>query len=202
MAGKKTFVAGEVLLAQDVNDYLMDQSVMVFGGTAARSSAIPTPTEGMTSYRSDGDILEIYNGSTWATGLPISSWSAYTPTFTGFTIGNGVLDFAFTQIGKTVHVRGRVTLGSTSSVAGPFDFTVPVTSASYNLAHVLSYASFYNGSAFNQGFVLSIGSTSSFRISCMNTGTAFASASDLSSTVPFTWGNGHSIFMTMTYQAA
>jgi hypothetical protein len=202
MAGKKTFVAGEVLTAQDVNDYLMDQSVMTFASSAARSSAIPTPTEGMTSYRSDADIVEVYNGSAWATGLPISSWSAYTPTFTGFTLGNGVLDFAFTQIGKTVHVRGRVTLGSTSSVAGPFDFTVPVTSASYNLAHVLSYASFYNGSAFNQGFLLSIGSTSFFRISCMNTGTAFASASDLSSTVPFTWGNGHSIFMTMTYQAA
>jgi hypothetical protein len=202
MAGKKTFVAGEVLTAQDVNDYLMDQSVMNFASSAARSSAIPTPTEGMTSYRSDADIVEVYNGSAWATGLPISSWSAYTPTFTGFTLGNGVLDFAFTQIGKTVHVRGRVTLGSTSSVAGPFDFTVPVTSASYNLAHVLSYASFYNGSAFNQGFLLSIGSTSFFRISCMNTGTAFASASDLSSTVPFTWGNGHSIFMTMTYQAA
>jgi hypothetical protein len=202
MAGKKTFVAGEVLTAQDVNDYLMDQSVMTFASSAARSSAIPTPTEGMTSYRSDADIVEVYNGSAWATGLPVGAWTAYTPTFTGFTLGNGVLDFAFTQIGKTVHVRGRVTLGSTSSVAGPFDFTIPVTCASYNLAHVLSYASFYNGSAFNQGFLLSIGSTSFFRISCMNTGTAFASASDLSSTVPFTWGNGHSIFMTMTYQAA
>jgi hypothetical protein len=151
---------------------------------------------GASAIRTLGSAIDTTAANTW------KAWTAYTPTFTGFTIGNGVLDFAFTQIGKTVHVRGRVTLGSTSSLSGPFDFTVPVTSASYNLAHVFSYASFYNGSAFNQGFLLSIGSTSFFRITCMNTGTSFASASDLSSTVPFTWGNGHSIFMTMTYQAA
>ena len=64
-AGKKTFTAGEVLTASDVNTYLMEQSVMVFGGTAARSSAIPTPSEGMVSYRTDIDIVETYNGSSW-----------------------------------------------------------------------------------------------------------------------------------------
>lgn len=64
-AGKKTFTAGETLTASDVNTYLMEQSVMVFGGTAARSSAIPTPSEGMVSYRSDIDNLELYNGSSW-----------------------------------------------------------------------------------------------------------------------------------------
>jgi hypothetical protein len=63
--GKKTFVAGEVLLAQDVNGYLMDQSVMVFGGTAARSSAIPTPTEGMMSYRTDDNVVEVFDGSAY-----------------------------------------------------------------------------------------------------------------------------------------
>jgi hypothetical protein len=63
MAGKKTFVAGEVLTAQDVNDYLMDQSVMTFASSAARSSAIPTPTEGMTTYVSDRNQIETYNGT-------------------------------------------------------------------------------------------------------------------------------------------
>jgi hypothetical protein len=41
----------------------MDQSVMVFGGTAARSSAIPTPSEGMMSYRTDDDVVEVFNGT-------------------------------------------------------------------------------------------------------------------------------------------
>ncbi len=63
--GKKTFTAGEVLTASDVNGYLMDQSVMVFGGTAARSSAIPTPTEGMMSYRTDDNVVEVFDGSAY-----------------------------------------------------------------------------------------------------------------------------------------
>jgi hypothetical protein len=61
--GKKTFVAGEVLLAQDVNDYLMDQSVMNFASSAARSSAIPTPTEGMTTYVQDRNQIETFDGA-------------------------------------------------------------------------------------------------------------------------------------------
>jgi hypothetical protein len=63
MAGKKTFVAGEVLLAQDVNDFLMDQSVMNFATSAARASAIPTPTEGMTTYVQDTNQLETFDGT-------------------------------------------------------------------------------------------------------------------------------------------
>lgn len=64
-AGKKTFSAGAVLTAAEVNTYLMEQSVMVFGGTAARSSAIPTPSEGMVTYRSDADVVEYYSGTSW-----------------------------------------------------------------------------------------------------------------------------------------
>jgi hypothetical protein len=64
-AGKKTFTAGETLTASDVNTFLMEQSVMVFGGTAARASAIPTPSEGMTSYRTDTQQIESYDGSAW-----------------------------------------------------------------------------------------------------------------------------------------
>ena len=71
-AGKKTFTAGEVLTASDVNTYLMEQSVMYFGGTAARSSAIPTPSTGMTSYigatgTASIPQIETYTGSEWQT---------------------------------------------------------------------------------------------------------------------------------------
>jgi hypothetical protein len=61
--GKKTFVAGEILLAQDVNEYLMDQSVMNFASSAARASAIPTPTEGMTTYVQDRNQIETFDGA-------------------------------------------------------------------------------------------------------------------------------------------
>jgi hypothetical protein len=64
-AGYKTFTAGEVLTAANVQGYLMDQAVMVFASSGARGSAIASPTEGMFSYLSDGDGLEYYSGSAW-----------------------------------------------------------------------------------------------------------------------------------------
>jgi uncharacterized protein YabE (DUF348 family) len=64
-AGFKTFSAGAVLTAAEVNTYLMQQSVMVFGGTAARSSAITSPSAGMVTYISDIAQLQYYNGSAW-----------------------------------------------------------------------------------------------------------------------------------------
>lgn len=65
MSGRKVFTAGSVLTAADVNDYLMDQAVMVFGGSAARGSAIGTATEGMVTYLTDTNSLEWYDGTNW-----------------------------------------------------------------------------------------------------------------------------------------
>jgi hypothetical protein len=64
-SGRKTFTAGAVLSAADVQNYLQDQAVMVFAGTAARASAIASPTEGMLVYIKDVDQVQAYNGTTW-----------------------------------------------------------------------------------------------------------------------------------------
>ena len=71
-AGKKTFTAGEILTASDTNTYLMEQTVMNFAGTAARASAIPTPSTGMTTYIGTTGTasipqIETYTGSAWQT---------------------------------------------------------------------------------------------------------------------------------------
>jgi len=63
--GRKVFTAGDVLTASDVQNYMMDQSVMNFAGTAARSSAIATPTDGMVTYNQATDSIEAYNGTAW-----------------------------------------------------------------------------------------------------------------------------------------
>ena len=64
-AGFKTFAAGEVLAAADVNTYLMQQSVMVFADTTARDAAITSPSEGMFAYLTGTNLLTFYNGSAW-----------------------------------------------------------------------------------------------------------------------------------------
>jgi hypothetical protein len=57
--GRKVFTAGEVLTASDVNS-VVDQTNMVFAGSAARGSAISSPTEGMVSYLTDTNKLEVF----------------------------------------------------------------------------------------------------------------------------------------------
>jgi hypothetical protein len=88
MAGKKTFVAGEVLLAQDVNDFLMDQSVMNFATSAARASAIPTPTEGMTTYVQDRNQIETFDGAEYRgmSGLQLVKKQAIGSSVTSVTV--------------------------------------------------------------------------------------------------------------------
>jgi hypothetical protein len=64
-AGFKTFAVGEVLTANNVNTYLMQQAVMVFASAAARTSGISSPSEGMVTYLTDSNSLWFYNGAAW-----------------------------------------------------------------------------------------------------------------------------------------
>lgn len=61
----KVFSNGNVLNASDLNDYLMNQSVMVFADSAARSAALTTPVEGMLTWLQDSNKYQFYNGTAW-----------------------------------------------------------------------------------------------------------------------------------------
>ena len=91
--GRKVFTAGEVLTAANVQGYLMDQSVMVFAGTAARSSAIATASAGMVSFRTDGSAWEGYNGASWGPLVDTSTLltASSTATLTNKSIDSGQL---------------------------------------------------------------------------------------------------------------
>jgi hypothetical protein len=59
------FATGDVLTAASANGYLASQVVMVFASSAARTSAIASPQEGMFSYLKDTNSTEYYSGSAW-----------------------------------------------------------------------------------------------------------------------------------------
>jgi hypothetical protein len=69
--GYKTWVAGEQLTAEKVQQYLQDQSVMRFATSAVRGSALTgVVSEGMVSYLDDLNRIEVYNGTAWAQVTP------------------------------------------------------------------------------------------------------------------------------------
>jgi hypothetical protein len=74
----RIFAAGEVLTAANVNDYLAEQAIATFAGTAARSSAIASPSEGQFAYLQDTDQLSYYTGSAWV-NAPGKNPTLYAP---------------------------------------------------------------------------------------------------------------------------
>ena len=61
----KVFSNGQILTAADVNDYIMEQQIMVFDDATARGTAITAPLHGMTAFLKDSNRLSYYDGSTW-----------------------------------------------------------------------------------------------------------------------------------------
>jgi len=90
---RKVFVAGEILTAADVNTNLMDQAVMVFADAAARTTAIPSPTEGMVTYLSDSNTVEAYNGSAFVNVASVGT-SAYRFVSTVYFTSSGTFSKA------------------------------------------------------------------------------------------------------------
>jgi hypothetical protein len=198
---KKTFTAGEVLAAADVNDFLMDQSLMTFAGTAARGSAIPTPVEGMLTYLDDSDIYESYSGSAWLPALPMGAWQSYTPTFTGFTLGDGTIEVAkYSQIGNTVHCKVQVTLGSTSAVTGSITIGLPVSANNdYNSAQGVS--KLIAGGVLGTGIV-AVNTPTTARLFPLLANGTYVTNTNTTATVPGTWASGSSFAFFITYEAA
>lgn len=69
-AGWHDFIPGEVLTAANVQDYLQDQAVMKFTSAAARTSALPAPSQGMMSFLNDTGAVETYYAAWNATTNP------------------------------------------------------------------------------------------------------------------------------------
>lgn len=66
MSGYRSWTPGEVLTADNVQNYLQDQSVMVFADATARGSAIVTPSEGMLTWLEDANKYQYWDGAAWS----------------------------------------------------------------------------------------------------------------------------------------
>jgi len=131
-SGFKNFTA-TVLTAADVNDYLMEQTVMSFASTGARDVSITAPETGMVAYVRSNDSSEgLYHytsASSWRKG---PSWNApwgfiqYTEVTSNVTSGNN----ATILTGNTISVVNNRRYRITGHVPGYF------ASAANNVAEV------------------------------------------------------------------
>jgi hypothetical protein len=131
-AGYKLFATGDVLTAAQVNTYLMQQTVMVFASSAARTSALSgVLAEGMVSYLQDTNSLEVYDGSAWigatgditaltaGTGISITNPTGPIPTVAIDTAVTADLTTAQTLTNKTLTTPIIATISNTGTLTLP-----------------------------------------------------------------------------------
>jgi hypothetical protein len=122
---RKVFTAGEVLAAADVNSFLMDQTIMSFAGTAARGSAIPTPTLGMYTHLEDTPArTQFWNGSAWVSpfgetlisSVPFTNQSAINlSNVFSSNFDNYRIDVNIVSVSTNMDLLFRMRLGSTDN---------------------------------------------------------------------------------------
>lgn len=179
-------------------------------GVCTSTTRPSAPYTGMVIMETDTGYLRVWNGTAWDYFLPkqttvpgvYTDYSA-SQTFSGFTKGNATVVSRYTQVGKNVHFWGYVNLGSTSSMSGPLDVNLPVTSAGGILTHNSS-CSFYNSATLYWGQTLHI-ATTALRLVAMNATGTYAYNTDIGSTVPFTWSTtpaNNYFFWNHHYEAA
>jgi hypothetical protein len=133
-AGYKLFNTGDVLTAAQVNTYLMQQSVMVFANSAARTTALSgVLAEGMLSYLQDTNAVEKYDGSSWgAIGAgDIEGVTAGTGLSGGGTSGTVTLSIASAQSDLVIKGFEEDVNVVASAATGTINFDVSTASVWY-----------------------------------------------------------------------
>jgi len=204
MTGYKTWAAGEILTASDLNGYLRDQSIPIFATTTARDAAITAPTEGQFCYSTADDCFFVYNGSWIAYD---NTWKSWTPTWTNLTKGSGPTEtYAYIRLGKYVIAHASVTLGTTSSVGGSVTVTMPVASSTSSISTMAGNAFFFDASApaTFYGVVEITSNSTTATIRASNVAGTYLTQTALASTVPFgaAWTVSDKIGFNVMYQVA
>ena len=127
----------------------------------------------------------------------IGTWTAFTPSFTNFTLGNGTIEEAvYVQVNELVYVNVYVTLGSTSAMATSPRFTAPVTIGGGAARLAVGTGRARIGTFY---WIYPYISDEDVFMYCVGTSTTYATRESLSSTVPGTWGNGDSFQVSLVY---
>ena len=135
----------------------------------------------------------------------MGTYTSYTPTLSGVTLGNGTLAGTYARVNDFIHASGSFTFGSTSAITGTVGIAAPVNiNASMGLAAFpLGMCNLYDTSSGAMN-VLEIlwASATEFRIRALNTAAAYGVLVVVSATVPLTWATGDILSWNVYYRAA
>jgi hypothetical protein len=196
-----------------VNDTIQDGSgltsvtVNYLAGTpAATPSAPATPARGLAIAQIN---VPVSGGGaptvSWVAPVAMNrgAWTAYTPTLTNITLGNGTMTARFTQVGAKTYIGSVIiAAGSTTTYsAGNFRITTPVTATSINPPLVAVGAGYVdNGTPASRYPVAAyLADTTHFQL---DVGNGTSAPNNVTNLIPFTFGTGANISFTFLFEAA
>lgn len=163
---------------------------------------VPTSTDyvkdGATAIETLGDAIDA------SVGTGLLAWQSWAPTLSGgWANGNGTWTARYAQLGKTVFVRGKFVVGSTTTKGTGMTISLPVTATaaaveSTSIPPALAVA----GGSNTQLLFGYIGTTGTFTLFAMNAAGTYLTRTNVTATVPATWATSDEIHFHFTYQAA
>lgn len=136
-------------------------------------------------------------------GTGAAAWTAFTPTWTNITIGNGTSECAYIKRGRLVVARFKLTFGSTTVITSTPQPGLPVTAAAAASLAQADLAVYRDVSASSNFFgIIHMASTTVVQFSQLGRASATDAFASISATVPFTWATGDIMGGTVTYEAA
>ena len=125
---------------------------------------------------------------------------SFTPTFSGFTLGNGTATASYVLVNKLCFMTLKVTLGSTSSVTSNIAVNLPFT-ATQSVLFGSNAVIGDTGTANYVGFVYQAGTTQVF-LFIQNVAATYPTRVGTSPTIPMTWANTDTFNITHVFEVA
>lgn len=162
---------------------------------AAPSFTTKSAGQSIQAAHINGAQDEIVAIGTW---LLSQTFTSYTPTWTNATLGNGTLTGKYFKIGKFVFFRIDVLWGSTTSSAGSWAFTVPVSQVipsalTVGIGEAIDISS-------GQAWIVRARATAATTFAPL-TGDGAAMAG-ITGAAPFAWATGDEFHVSGFYEAA
>ena len=124
--GYKVFQNGFPLPASDLNNYLMNQSVISFASSTERDTVLSSPLEGQLTWLADSNKYTYYTGSAWSDLIQASS-TPVTEQSTSYTIVSGDANsYIYVTAAATITIADVLAVGESvnfiSTTADAVDF--------------------------------------------------------------------------------